>query len=255
MFSFFPSSFFFSLSLILFVLLLLPRPHEGSDEGTRQTDGQKQITSGAGQFQTRATIDGLQEKAKTAEVSHLPPSFFLFLSLPPSSPLFPFQLSPPPMAKELKPQLKVAKLSDQLRHVRLQNDALRIQVEENTGQASFFYPSLPSKSKIKVKSLSRGQVNRSRQSSNTQRLVKPKPSPSSPSSILQLDRSLERPKTAISQILGFLTQNIHYIFEHLPPFIKSLIGIYKSFTTTSSTTIKTKKLGLGATQGVSYEGK
>jgi hypothetical protein len=132
-----------------------------------------------------------------------------------------------------------------------------MQIEENTGQASQspFYPSLPSRSKVKVKSLSRGQVNRSRQSSNTQRLVKPKPPPSSPSSILQLGRSLETPKTAISQILGFMTQNIHYIFEHLPPFIKSLIGIYQSFTTTSSTTIKTKKLGLGATQGVSYEGK
>jgi len=127
-----------------------------------------------------------------------------------------------------KKQLKVAKLTDQLKHIRLQNDALRIQVEENTGQASLFFPSThKSSNQIKTRSQGRGQVNRIRQSSNTQQLVQPPPS--SPPSILQLGRPLETPKTAISQILEFITQNIHYIFEHLPPFIKSLIGIYRSF--------------------------
>jgi hypothetical protein len=132
-------------------------------------------------------------------------------------------------------------LSDQLRHVRLQNDALRIQVEEHTGQASLFFPSTH-KSSNQNKNRGRGQ--------SESKLVKAPPT----SSILQLGRSLETPRTAISQILAFLTQNIHYIFEHLPPFIKALIGIYRSFSS-SSTTTKIKKLGLGATQGVSYKGK
>jgi hypothetical protein len=231
--------FFLSFFFLFFIhrLLLCPGDFRNQRRYGKRTDRQKQIASGAGQFQTRATIDGLQEKAKTAEVSHLPPSFFLFLSLPPSSPLFPFQLLPPPMATELKLQLKVAKLSDQLRHVRLQNDALRIQVEENTGQVSLFFPSTH-KSSNQNKSRGRGQ--------SESKLVKAPPT----SSILQLGRSLETPRTAISQILAFLTQNIHYIFEHLPPFIKALIGIYRSFSS-SSTTTKIKKLGLGATQGVS----
>jgi len=145
----------------------------------------------------------------------------------------------------LKPQLKVAKLSDQLKHVRLQNDALRIQVEETTGQASFFFPSTHTQ-KPTNQSKSPGR----RQSQSQSKLVQAPPT----SSILQLGRSLETPKTAVTQILGFMTQNIHYIFEHLPPFIKSLIEIYKSFTI-SSTTTRTKKLEseAGAIQGVSYE--
>lgn len=208
--------------------------------GIRETDWSKQITNGAGHYHdTKATIDGLQEKAKTAEVRHHPSSSFLSLiSISHAS-----QLPVWNKTKMLKPQLKVAKLSDQLRHVRLQNDALRIQVEETTGQASLFFPSTHTPSnQNKTRGRSQGQ--------SQSKLVQAPPT----SSILQLGHSLKTPKTAITQILGFMSQNIHYIFEHLPPFIKSLIEIYKSFTTYSTTT-RTKKLEseAGAIQGVSYE--
>jgi hypothetical protein len=128
--------------------------------------------------------------------------------------------------KANNPQLKVAKLSDQLRHVRLQNDGLRIQVEANTGKASLFFPSRPTN-----RSQGRGQ-------SQNKHLGKTQ-TPPTPSSILRLPLPLEKPQTAISQILGFLTQNIHSIFQHLPPFIHSLVSIYQSFTY-SSTSAKTR---------------
>jgi hypothetical protein len=75
-----PPSYSFSFSLLVLMMGSVTK------SSTRETDKQKQISSGAGQFQTRATIDGLQEKAKTAEVSHLPsssllPSFSLILLL------------------------------------------------------------------------------------------------------------------------------------------------------------------------------
>jgi hypothetical protein len=56
----------------------VPRPLEPRYERERDdsgTNGQKQISNGVGSFHgTKATIDGLQEKAKSAEVSSFLPS-------------------------------------------------------------------------------------------------------------------------------------------------------------------------------------
>jgi hypothetical protein len=84
-------SIFFS-NFFLHRLLLCPGDFRDQGKYGNRTDRQKQIASGAGQFQTRATIDGLQAKAKTAEVSHLPSSSLLLLLLLTSAVLLAFRL-------------------------------------------------------------------------------------------------------------------------------------------------------------------
>jgi hypothetical protein len=121
-----------------------------------------------------------------------------------------------------------------------------MQIEEKTGQASLFFPSThKSSNQIKNRGQSRGR------GQSESKLVKAPPT----SSILQLGRSLETPKTAISQILAFLTQNINYIFEHLPPFIKSLMGLYRSFAYPSTKASGKPKTVTGPLAGVSEKGK
>jgi len=125
------------------------------------------------------------------------------------------------------------KAQDQLRHVRLHNDALRIQVENASGEVGDI-PLSTTRRPGTVPSRSQGQGQgqghgrgQGQVQGRSQSLV------SSPAkSILQLSKGT--PKSTVQQILTFVMDNISYIFEHLPPFIKSLIGIYRSFYTCSS---------------------
>lgn len=128
------------------------------------------------------------------------------------------------------------KAQDQLRHVRLHNDALRIQVEGSHVKAgpysSSFKPQLQPKPRPKSQNQNRVQgqnqiSSRGRGPGDGRHLVS---TYTQPIPILKL----ETPKGTVQQILTFVMDNISYIFEHLPPFIKSLIGIYKSFYTCSS---------------------
>jgi hypothetical protein len=131
-------------------------------------------------------------------------------------------------------QLEKHKAQDALRHVRLQNDAMRIQVEGLNKKAGPNFPSF--RSQPKSKSPTQGWVqgqnqdqSRGRGQGNGQSLV------SMPAkSILQLSR--DTPEGTVKQILHFIKHNLADILDLLPKFIGKLWEIYTKFTSSPSTT-------------------